>query len=301
MAIAIGTSSDAGRIFNNGRTLAHITDVADYRLLLAWIWTGAPNQAVTACTYNGVAMTNLINVLNVGGQDIRCNLYYMIAPPEGNHDVIYILTGNCMNACSAQAWAGVDPEDAFGVPITNTGNTNLITATVGSAANEVVVDGGGFESGAARVITLGAGQTLLASANSGPGASIGYGSSYEIGAAANVMTWGIAAVQQWATGAVALRPFIPFATRPIEYEFNVWDPLQRLIGRDGHEVRPNEVRADKWGKLLGFRSPSSKTYATLAEGPDNFYISGVTSDGEMVRITPDEKLFADMILKRITR
>ena len=89
--------------------------------------------------------------------------------------------------------------------------------------------------------------------------------------------------------------------RLVEYEFNVWDPLQRIVARDGHEVPPNEVRADKWGKLLGFRSPSSKTYASLADGPDHWYISGVTSDGETVRITPDEKLFADMILKRITR
>ena len=89
--------------------------------------------------------------------------------------------------------------------------------------------------------------------------------------------------------------------RLVEYEFNVWDPLQRIIARDGHEVSPNEVRADKWGKLLGFRSPSSKTYASLADGPDHFYISGVTSDGVTVRITPDERLFADMLLKRITR
>lgn len=89
--------------------------------------------------------------------------------------------------------------------------------------------------------------------------------------------------------------------RLVEYLFDVWDPLQRIIARDGHEVNPNEVRADRWGKLLGFRSPSSKTYATLAEGPDHYYISGVTSDGETVRIIPDEKLFADMLLKRISR
>lgn len=109
-----------------------------------------------------------------------------------------------------------------------------------------------------------------------------------------------------AAGAAANRPrlyvrWIEPSGRLVEYLFDVWDPLQRIIARDGHEVAPNEVRADKWGKLLGFRSPSSKTYATLAEGPDNYYISGVTSDGETVRITPDEKLFADMLLKRITR
>jgi hypothetical protein len=187
------------------------------------------------------------------------------------------------------------------VPITDTGNTNLITATVGSEANEVVVDGGGYEAAGVVAIALGAGQTQLAREASGAGANMGYGSSYEVGAAANVMTWGLGAVQQWATVAFALRPFVPFASRLYEYEFNVWDPKQRLMSRDGHEVNPNEVRADKWGKLLGFRSPSSKLYASLADSPDAFYISGVTSDGKTVRITPDEKLFADMILKRITR
>ncbi len=109
-----------------------------------------------------------------------------------------------------------------------------------------------------------------------------------------------------AAGLAANRPelyvrWIEPSGRLVEYTFNVWDPKQRILARDGHEVMPNEVRADKWGKLLGFRSPSSKTYATLADGPDHWYISGVTSDGETVRITPDEKLFADMILKRITR
>lgn len=304
MAISVGTVSNGPRQFNAGRTRAHITDVGDNRVLLVWVFTGgSTGHDVTAISYGGVnILANvLIDRLNPAGGDARTHCFYMIAPPAGPANVVYTLTGNCMNACSAQAWVGVDPEDAFGVPITDIGNTNLITVTVGSAANEVVVDGGCFDGGGALVITLGAGQTQLARENSAAGADLGYGSSYEVGAAANVMTWGLAAVRQWATGAVALRPFIPFASRLYEYEFNVWDPLQRLIGRDGHEVAPNEVRADKWGKLLGFRSPSSKVYASLADSPDAFYISGVTSDGKMVRITPDEKLFADMILKRITR
>ena len=86
-----------------------------------------------------------------------------------------------------------------------------------------------------------------------------------------------------------------------EYKFDVWDPLQRIIARDGHEVSPNEVREDKWGKLTGFRSPSSKVFASLADTPDAWYTNGITSDGEIVRIIPDENLFADMILKRLTR
>ena len=89
--------------------------------------------------------------------------------------------------------------------------------------------------------------------------------------------------------------------RLVEYTFNVWDPLQRIIARDGNEVPPNEVREDKWGKLMGFRSPSSKVFASLAEGPDAWYTNGITSDGETVRIIPDENLFGEMILKRLAR
>lgn len=303
MAVTIGTVTNRARAFGNGDNFAHVTDIADNRVLLIWIWTGNPAHDVTGITYGGVnILANLVDdSINGGGNGIAVHCFYMIAPPAGPANVIYTLTGNCSHACSAQAWAGVNPADPYGVPITATGNTNLITATVGSAANEVVVDGGGFIAAGATAIALGAGQTQLARQNSGAGVTIGYGSSYEVGAAANVMTWGLAGVNFWATVAFALRPFIPFASRLYEYEFNVWDTRQRIMSRDGHEVRPNEVRADKWGKLLGFRSPSSKVFASLADSPDAFYISGVTSDGESVRITPDEKLFADMILKRITR
>ena len=302
MAIAVGTVTNGAKAFSNNRTIAHVTDVADYRVLLGWIWCTGGN-GVTACTYNGVNIlgNKLIDIFQVGAGGVRAELYYMIAPPEGNLHCVYTLSGNCLHACSVQAWAGVNPDDAFGVPITNIGTTHLITVTVGSAANEGVVDGGCFDGGGPLAINLGAGQTELVRIGSGAGSNLGYGSSYEVGAAANVMTWGLAGVVPWATGAVALRPFIPFAARLYEYEFNVWDPRQRIMSRDGHEVAPNEVRADKWGKLLGFRSPSSKLFADLADSPDAFYISGVTSDGETVRITPDEKLFADMVLKRLTR
>ena len=302
MAIAVGTVTNGVRQFNAGRAIGHVTDVGDNRLLLVWIFNNNP-VTVTAITYGGVNIlaNKVVSEHNPAGLEQFTHCFYMVAPPAGLANVAYTMGGNCMNACSAQAWTGVNPDDPVGVSVENQATTNLITATVGSESNEVVVDGGCFAVNAVVVITLGAGQTQLARQNSGVGAQLGYGSSYEAGAAANVMTWGLAGVHPWANGAFALRPFIPTASRLYEYEFNVWDPLQRLISRDGHEVSPNEVRADKWGKLLGFRSPSSKVFASLADSPDAFYISGVTSDGETVRITPDEKLFADMLLKRITR
>jgi len=298
MAIGIGTVNNSARAFNAGQTIGHTVDVADYRLLLVWIYTRGPGFNVITCTWGGVAMTELIDIGNWAGNDARVQMYYLVGPVEGIANVVYTFGGNCTNFASCQSWAGVDPDDPFGVPVTAIAGTNLITTTVGSADNEVVVDGGAYSDNAVGIV-VGAGQTQLhAQASDG---TIGGGSSYEVGAAANVMTWTLGGASTWATGAVALKPHIPFATRPFEYEFDIWDPLQRIVGRDGHEVKPNEVRADKWGKLLGFRSPSSKVYASLAENPDAWYVSGVTSDGETVRITPAERLFADMILKRLAR
>jgi len=175
MAISVGTVTNVAKVFGNNRTVAHVTDVADNRILLAWIWNVNIGHNVTVCTYNGVAMTELIDMLNPGGNDVRVHMYYMIAPPEGNLNFHYTLAGNCTHACSVQAWAGVNPDDPFGVPITDIGNTNLITATVGSAANEVVVDGGALVDTAASVIALGAGQTQLTIGQAGGGLDLGHG------------------------------------------------------------------------------------------------------------------------------
>jgi len=298
MAITVGTVNNGARQFDAGRAIAHTVDVGEYRLLLVWFFCRGPAQNITACTWGGVAMTELIDITNFAGNDARIQMYYLVAPVEGLANVVFTYAGNCTNFVSCQSWVGVDPDNPFGAPVEEIAGTALITADVVGGDGVVVVDGGAYSDNAAGIV-IGAGQTnLLTQASDG---TIGGGSSYEQGAALNTMTWTLGGASTWATGAVALRPYVPFSSRLIEYTFDVWDPLQRLIGRDGHAVQPNEVRADRWGKLLGFRSPSSKTYASLADGPDHFYISGVTSDGETVRITPDEQQFADMLLKRLTR
>ena len=166
---------------------------------------------------------------------------------------------------------------------------------------EVVVDFVGFRVAVVTAMTAGALQIERVNNPSVAGDSTGAGMSEESGKASATMSWTLNNVSQWAICGVPLRPYVELFARLVEYTFDVWDPLQRLIGRDGHMVQPNEVRSDKWGKLLGFRSPSSKVFSSLADSPDAFYIAGVTSDGETVRITPDEKQFADMILKRLTR
>lgn len=299
----VGTVTNGARAFGNTRTMAHTTDVGVYRVLLVWIFTGVPGHNVTAVSYGGISILDnvLVDVLNVGYNASRVHCFYMIAPPLGPANVIYTLVGNGIHACSAQAWVGVDPNYSFGVPVTNIGNTNLITVTVNSEADEVVVDGACFNSGSATAISLGADQTQLARQNSGPGTTIGYGSSYETGAAANVMTWGLGAVLNWATGAVALRPLIPFAERPIEYTLDVWDSEQRIFDADGHEVPRYKIRPNNWCRIVGLESITAEVYENNYEDPTLVYFESVTYDGEMdqVQIITNRGDLPEVIMARL--
>ena len=273
------------------------------------VFTNGAFSEVTAVTYAGIAMT-LKQEYSSGAGQIK--LWYLLGPPTGVNAVL-CTNGAGQAQCGVSVdYSGVDQLTPFGIvqglhaSINNSGPAFLDEVLI-TEDGWMCVDGAnnGRFNVAANNLVEGAGQTSLNRQTFWGGAnnSTALEVSEEVSTGlTTTMSWtGMLNVDHWGQLAAPLRPHIPFSSRLIEYTFNVWDPLQRLIGRDGHAVNPNEVRADKWGKLLGFRSPSSKTYASIADGPDHWYISGVTSDGETVRITPDEKQFADMILKRITR
>ena len=278
----VGTTTHGARAFGNNRTMAHTTDVGVYRALLVWVFTGNIGQDVTAISYNGVdILANvLVDELNSDGDDARVHCFYALAPSVGAHNVVYTLTGNCSHACSAQAWVGVDPDYSFGVPVTAQAFGNTPTVSVNSEADEKVVDGVCFIAGGATAITLGADQVEILRVASGAGVTIGYGSSYEVGAPTNVMSWGLAGNNHWAIGAVALRPLVPFAERPIEYTIDVWDPEQRMIDSAGHAVPRHKIKPNRWGRLIGLESTTAKVYENNYDDPTLFYIESVQYDGE---------------------
>lgn len=271
--------------------------------------TNTYGAEITAVTYGGINLTLKQDYNSAAG---HLRLWYLLGPPTGVNAVL-CTNGVTQAACGISVdHSGVDQLTPFGVvqglhtTLANSGPA-LLDEILTTEDGWMCVDGvyNGRNAQGARNLVEGAGQASLNRQTFWDGVNnsgaLEVSEELSVGLATTMSWTGMLNVDHWGQLAAPLRPHIPFSSRLIEYTFNVWDPLQHLIGRDGHTVRPNEVRADKWGKLLGFHSPSSKTYASLAEGPDHFYISGVTSDGETVRITPDERLFADMLLKRITR
>lgn len=298
----VGTTTHGARVFSNNRTIAHTTDVGVYRVMLVWIFNTISHD-VTAISHDGVDI--LANVLiderNLGGATVRVHCFYVIAPSPGAANVVYTLAGNCLHSCSAQAWVGVDPNYSFGVPVTNQGISNTITVDVHSEADEVVVDGAGYNGGGPLAISLGADQTEIIRIASGVGADLGYGSSYETGAPTNTMSWGLAGAVPWATGAVALRPLVPFAERPIEYTIDVWDPEQRMIDSAGHVVPRYKIKPNNWGRLIGLESTKAEVYKNNYEDPTLFYIESVSYDGETdeVQIVTNRGDLPEVLMARL--
>ena len=302
MAIVLGTKTVAGYAFGNGRTFAHTTDLfGAYRFLVVTIHNTAPAQTVTSCTYNGVNMTFLGNILNAGGNDAYVNVYYMIDPPEGAHNVVYALLGNCTNAATAQAWTGVDPDNPLGVPVTATGNNVTPTVAVVSEADEVVIDACAVAGFGGDTIALGAGQTDIWHANAGAGASLMGATSYEAGAALNTMTWTLNNARNWATMAWALKPIVPYATRPVEYTIDAWDPERRILDANGREVPRYKIKPNKWCRIVGLESTTAEVYASNYDDPTLVYFESVTYDGEMdqVQIVTNRGDLPEVMLARL--
>lgn len=132
------------------------------------------------------------------------SIYYKLGPPSGTNNVVIDwspaapLNGNII------IWTctGVDQASPFRSNNQATGNSTAATVTLGTintgdvAIDFVTTDNSG-------TLTLGANQTEIAQ---GASVTSNSGASYQAGADGGVMSWTVAASDQWAIIAAALKP-----------------------------------------------------------------------------------------------
>ncbi len=86
--------------------------------------------------------------------------------------------------------------------------------------------------------------------------------------------------------------------RLVEYTFDIWNPETILLDSKGAVVKPNEVRPDRWIRVL-FDLPRGKSYASLIEDPTASYIVGVSFSESGVTIKTDRNQFSEIIVQRL--
>ena len=189
-------------------TWSHTTGTGSDRILIVGVAVQGVN--INSVTYNGTNLTRLATKTNT----VKVEMWYLVAPTNGAHNVVVTLSGNCgLSGVTggAQSFYNVDPTTPFGTTGTASGNRSTASATVSSAVNEIVVDAVATSFFG---LTIGGGQTL--GFNQAP--FISGAGSRATGAASVTMDWSIALSDDWATIAV---PIKPAAVLPIKlYSFN---------------------------------------------------------------------------------
>lgn len=182
---------------------AHVCTAAD---LLVVCVSCAGNNTVTGITYYSVALTKVTSVITGGGEsDQRVEIWRLVAPVAGAHIVDVTLAASGRVVGGASSWSGALQSSPIGRVEGSVGLSDTPTATVASAADQVVVDV--MAAGPTNVTaTVGAGQDEYW--NDGVQKTWwtrGCGSK-EAGGASVTMSWALSIPTYWAMLAATIVP-----------------------------------------------------------------------------------------------
>lgn len=189
-------------------TWSHTTSGVNRYLLVS---VATASVAVSSVTHCGDAMT-LIDVETVPAGPIRGEVWGRMAPDLGVCNIVVTLASAVAARAGAVSFTGVNQTTPYALTIAS-GDSNLVTNTVSSATNELVVDMVAVRT-ALTTISAGTGQTQhynqYAVASTIP---IG-ASSREPGAASVVMSWSVDDGQpkKWTSHGFAMKPIPDGAT-----------------------------------------------------------------------------------------
>jgi uncharacterized repeat protein (TIGR01451 family) len=174
-----GSSSTAAATFTAGAptaTFSHTVNSVANRVLIVSVHLNTDSSTgttVSSVSYGGTALLFGSAGSSAGGPADRVELWYMMSPPVGTATVSVTLqtfSGTVRAVLAASTFQDVDQGTNSGVisaPVA--GNTTAPTSTVAANPGELVVDFLSVEQANPNITSsLGAGQTALYNANSGP-------------------------------------------------------------------------------------------------------------------------------------
>lgn len=159
-------------------------------VLLVFVYFQAGNAA-SSVTYNGVAMTSLVNVFD-GGATGYLQCYYLLNPAIGAHNVVATWSDSVVR--HGFSVSAINALQSAPTVVTNSNAfSNPTTVTITGAGTDLFIDGVGVN--ALVAFTPGSGQTGVAGSGS---SAYTIGGSYKTGAASVAMTEAMGGSNPWA-------------------------------------------------------------------------------------------------------
>ncbi|MCP4857295.1 MAG: DUF4347 domain-containing protein, partial [Fuerstiella sp.] len=189
---------------NSSDTISHTTSGSD-RLMLVGISFGEDKgDSVSSVTYNGTSLTLVGARDNSDTATARVEIWKLVAPVTGTHNVVVNISGTSHEGATigVMTFTGVNQTTAVGSFASAQGDSSSPSATVSSAADEIVFGVAAFDDSSNWNFSPGAGQTerwdLFTDKTNGAG-------STEAGAASVVTSWSVGSSHKWAAGGVSIK------------------------------------------------------------------------------------------------
>lgn len=167
MAIALDSSAALVGTFGAGTSVSvAFNNVAGTYLVVTLATNSSPTHAPFSATYNGVAMTRVLDTANASGVSDAV-IFILALPATGSNTVSITWDAVSINrAAAAYSFTGVDSVDVSGGVIVGPAGLMQVDLTTGFA-NEMMVNVGYNNN--ANAMTEGAGQTNVFKSNSATG------------------------------------------------------------------------------------------------------------------------------------
>ena len=207
--MAIALDADTAKVASGGGspvTWTHTCTGSSLVLLVSVTYRGS-GLSVSAVTYNGVGLTRIATD-GPTSPAIQGDLWYLVNPATGANTVSVTFAGGTPTRVVAHSisFTGVDQATPIGTAAHANGSSTTPSATVSSAAGELVVDALCWNSNVATA-SVGAGQTQLDNDTTSAGSQeTGEANSDEAGAASVTMSWTLSGSTGWSLIAVPLKP-----------------------------------------------------------------------------------------------
>lgn len=207
------TTSGSGGLTTAANTLtfAHTTTGTNVVLVVGVSMNifGGVSATVGSVSYNGVALTKA-GAHNDSANQRRTEMWYLIAPATGTHNVIVTVKvpflATIGTVAGAATFTGADQTSPIRTYASNDGNTNAPYVDVASGINDMVLDT--MATAGNRTVTSASGtqvqQWALSTGNSSHDV-YGYGSTHG-GAASVSMAENLSASSQWSSSVVSVQP-----------------------------------------------------------------------------------------------
>ena len=201
-------SVSSGTTAGAGLSLTHTTSGSD-RLLLVGVSINNDNlETVSSISYAGAPLAPVGSVSHQGsgGDDSRVEIWKMIDPPVGTHEIQVTFSTDLLRyaVVGAITLTGVDQVDPLGPFASRYADSASASVTLPSASGELVVGVFSCETCTSVNFTPPAlGRWGLAA---GGGNTIGAGASIEGGSTQSIISASLGSSDHWAMGAVSIRP-----------------------------------------------------------------------------------------------